>query len=181
MKRSFFYCLVLLFASCDDQSASTGTVIDLFDTEAYLDEIYPSSSNVAHIVKIVSYDGDRQCIENDQYDLNQDLSLLKEININNPNWTDKYLLDTVRTSEMDYQLVYNSVDEKLKIKSMTTMFQGGEIVGFEAHQVRNALISDATKKVRFEKGRGYTISTSSENLISDKRDINIEVLFQNER
>ena len=180
MKRSLFYCFVILLLSCTNQNSSTGVVIELFDTAKYIDQLYPADTYEAHVVKTVAYDGDRQRLEDRQYDLSKDLEIIKEVNINNPNWTDRYSLDTLQKTDQDYQLLYTAIDEKLKIRSMTTTHVAGEIVGFEAVQERNALIANATKRIRFDKGQGYSIMTSSENLISDRRDIHIEVAFQNE-
>jgi|GEM_PF-4452911 len=180
MKKSLLFFFVALLCGCSSESDSTGVQVELFDTEAYLDKLYPDSSNLAHVIKTVAYDGDRQRIETEEYDLQQDLALLKEANINNPSWTDKYLVDTTRSSQSDYTVVYKSVDKKLQIKSMTTMIKDGEVVGFEAEQKRKALISDSSKRIRFEKNLGYSISTNSSSLISDQRDVHIEVRFQSE-
>jgi len=180
MKTVLWFGLFMVLSACSSESSSTGLMIDLFDTAEFLDKIYPDSSNLVHVVKTVSYDGDRQRIENENYDLRPDLILLKEANINNPSWADKYKVDTVRLSQSNYQVVYTAVDEKLQIKSMTTTISDNEVVSFESLQQRSALISDTSKRIRFEKNLGYSISSSSSSLISDKRDIEIQVRLQPE-
>lgn len=169
--------LFTLFA-CSSKEVSTGVMVDLFDTEAYLNELYPSSDNINHIIKIVSYDGDRERIEDKNYDLDQDLSILKNANINNPSWQDKYTVDTIRTSDTSYDIDYQSVDEKLRIKSLKTSIENDQVIRFEIYEERDALISHSTKKIIFQRDIGYTISTTNANLISERTDIDIDVRFQ---
>lgn len=161
---------------CTSEPRSTGVVIDLFDTEAYLAEEFDGSRQ-RNITKTISYNDEKEVIEIKDYILNGDLEVLTKANINNPSWGDKYVVDTLDLRNGHIDIIYTSVDPKLQIKKLTVSQSQGRIIGFEAHQERDALISSSSKMISYTSNKGYRIATTSKNLISPERTIAIDVMF----
>jgi len=166
----------MLLMSCSSQSTSTGIAIELFDTEAFLLEEF-QGVNQRSITKTIKYNDSVEIIEIEDYDLVEDIEVLKKTNINNPSWLDKYIVDTLDHHDGRVDLIYTAIDPKLKITKLTVSQENGHTISFESYELRDALISSSIKRITYVSNKGYQIATTSENLISPERNISIDVKF----
>ena len=176
MHRLFFISFFLLVTGCSSEPTSTGITIDLFDTEAFLAAEFDGVKQ-RNITKTISYNGTEEIIDIKDYNLSGDIKVLNQTNINNPSWTDKYAVDTLDQNNGRVDIVYTSVDPKLKIRKLIVSRERDRIIGFESYQEHKALISSSTKRISYTSDEGYQIATTSKNLISQERRVTIDVRF----
>jgi len=177
MKKILMSGWLILTVACSSEKTSTGVAIDLFDTAAYLASEFENQSS-RDVTKTISYNEDREVIEILNYDLTQDLAVFNQANINNPNWVDKYTVDSVGLSKNLKQITYRAVDPKLQTRQLTLTKENGMVKEFVIKQEREALISDSSKTISYSSGKGYQIATTSKNLITQERTISIDVEFR---
>jgi len=178
MKRSTYIFLILGIASCQTVEKTTATVTPFFDTGLFIEAEFPTSaSKTKSVQKIINYNGAIESKHIDNYDISQDLELLKSANINNPSWSDKYKIDSIQNANNKMEVVYSSLDSKMRISSLKAQLDNGQVVGFQAELTRNALIATSTKTISYRSKEGYKISTDSKGVATEDRVVVIEVKF----
>lgn len=180
MGKVYFSIFILLFCACSSKNVSTGQIIDLFDTAAFLDAEFAQTALTKNVKKTIRYNDDLQELDLTGYDMTKDVDILKLANINNPNWEDKYALDSTVVNENMVDLIYTAVDPKLQIKTLVVRKSGAKIIQFESIEQSNALISQSEKRIVYQSGLGYSISTKSQNLFSPQRSVTVEIQFKSD-
>ncbi len=179
--RIIILCVFTLFISCQSQqSESVVGLRSFFDLEEYFSEEIDRLSEVAKLEKTVTYDGKEEQKVITDFNLKEELSLFSESNINNPNWADKYQVDTIYTSGKSIgKIVHTSLEDKLSVKKISIEFLSGEVSKIEIEKESDTAIADSYQALTYTPGKGYFIKNKQAITFSAEHELSVRVNYLN--
>ena len=176
MRYSWLFPLLWLW-SCSDTPEETVLNDRFFDVTVFLqDHFSADNTKVRNVQKLIWFGEEVDTMNIKDYDISEDLKNFDAVNINRISWYDKYSQDTFNL-EGEQQIVYTSIDPKMKTKHMEVNLTGNKVTSIKAIIEYNSIISDTKKTMSFEVDTGYEIHSESKSKLIKSRDIKIEVNF----
>lgn len=118
--------VLLIFACQKNDQKVTGDTNKLvfFDIKSFFEEEAKILANKKYkIEKTALLNGKKEVKTFDNVDFEAELKIFRDADLNKPSWRDKYKIDSITNKNGQLNVVYNSTNERMKIKKMDLLFQ----------------------------------------------------------
>jgi hypothetical protein len=175
MKFLSILVLVAFLVSCNNSSSSIteNTEKPFFDLKEFFEKEIENHKN-GTIKKTVKIDTKSETKTLTDFDLVKELELFSNCDINKPSLFDKYKIEgsVERT-------IYTALKEDLKVQKIEIIKSGdATIEKVIIHKKVETQIYSSEKVLTYQPDIGFTIQNGQKTLISDKKNYEIEVLYQ---
>ena len=159
-----FIFLITLFCSCSKNS-SVSNEGPFFDLTEYV-EMVLATDTIQDIERIIISNGDEEKVSIDQFNMRKPIEYLKEFNINNPKFYDKYTITYTDGLEE-----YNALDESMKVKNVKLYSEENNLVKIIVDYQVETIISTMQKTIVFDVDKRLSIKNHTESILGKEQDL----------
>ncbi len=180
--------LALTLSACTKDSTSKERLVEkvakevYFDFESYFNtEINRLANSEKNLKKVVKYKGEEEVkiIEADSNTLVNELKLFSSINLNRPDWIDKYARDTVVLDTILAPLIrYRALEEDLNIRIVSIYFLHNEPFSFSIEKKSESVIAKIDQTLIYERNCCAKIISSQSTLSEDAKVFEIDLYWE---
>lgn len=181
MKYLAFFGL-LLFFGCQSQTEQTPqqTAFDpnYFDLKGYfeqeIDRLQQANMTVRKRVTINDQSEEKTL---DTLDFEQELEVFVESDINEPDWLDKYQVDSSFQDNQLTKLEYQALDEQLRTRRLEIAFANDQVKRIDVQKGGKSQVAGSEQRLTYLPDSGYTITSRQYTILSKDDSLRIEVRF----
>jgi len=181
MKYLAFFGL-LLFFGCQSQNEQTpkDTAFDpnYFDLKGYFEEEIDRLQRAdAPVRKRVVVNAQSEEKTLDTLDFEQELEVFVESDINEPDWLDKYQVDSTFQNNRLTRLTYQALDEQLRTRRLEINFADEQVERIDVLNSGTSRVAGSEQQLTYLPDSGYTITSRQYTILSKDDSLRIEVRF----
>ena len=151
-----------------------------FDLKAYFESVVQADESLKkkNVEKVLIIDGkESERIQMQDYNVMDDLEILKSANINRPAWLDKYEVDTAEYSTGNYFISYQAKEEDLKIQQVSVKRTGQTITEIRVKKQIESVIANSYQTILYIPNKKYSVETRQQILKGEEAVSMVEVNF----
>lgn len=172
--------LTLLFFTCactSDPAPDSSGVDAFFDLAGYMDgEIERLTTGKIRANKSITLNGETEAKEGVVINYANDLRLFRGADINRPAWMEKYHTKEDKLSVNHLITVYTSLDSNLVVQRLMVEEDQGVPIKIEIDRKTGTVLSDGQHQLRYQPGKGYSVTTQQTNRFGD--DVVAEIVVE---
>lgn len=183
-KYNLHLVILLLFSlslsSCENQVDNTANIQlpPFFDIEDYFKKEVASSKVIKNANKTVTINGKKESKPIPDLDLEQELAIFSKSNINKTSWLDKYNIDsTYNAAKQLTQVTYTAKEAKLRTREVAIAYDNQKVSKVEIQNETQNIIAHTQQRLVYQPQKGYTISSKQDILLTEPKEMMVEVLF----
>lgn len=169
--------LFLTIACTSDPAPEESAVSPFFDLAGYMDgEIDRLTNGKIPANKSITLNGETEAKEGVMINYGNDLRLFRDADINRPAWIEKYRTKEDKLSGSHTITTYTSLDSNLVVQRLLVEEDLGVPVKIEIDRKTGTVLSDGRHQLRYESGKGYSVTTQQTNRFGD--DVNAKIIVE---
>lgn len=172
---------ILLLPACQqDNKPVTTTAPRFFQASDFIQADYKKQRESRSLKKIVTINGQTDTLLIPDTLTETETVLLDKLNLNNPDWADKYTADTSYGVYGDADhYSYRSLDEKLPVQSIDVYLESGKVSSLKAVSRRHSLINHHDQVLTYVPRSGYHLVSTQKMWSGDTIRMEIRASFGN--
>ncbi|MDX1941398.1 MAG: hypothetical protein SFU99_12650 [Saprospiraceae bacterium] len=178
---TFFLFLILLANACqseknETQQAENEVILMFFDLKGYFNsEVKRLNQEKLTVSKKVAINGENEEKTLNTLDFAKELDVFIKSDINRPDWTDKYEIDSTLQDGKLTRLQYQALNEKLRTREIFIEFANNQVQKIHILNGGNSIVAGSQQELTYLPKEGYTIKSRQYTMLSKDKELSIEV------
>lgn len=178
---TFFLFLILLISACqsaknETQQAENEAILVFFDLKGYFnDEIKRLNQENWSVSKKVAINNESEEKTLNSLDFAKELDVFVQSDINRPDWTDKYQIDSTLQDGKLVRLHYQALSEKLRTREIEIEFENEQVQKIHIKNGGNNFVAGSQQELTYLPKEGYTIKSRQYTALSKDKELSIKV------
>ncbi len=174
--------LLFYFSACInvEKKEATGTLAksSFFDIEAFFDsEIERLSGKKPQLKKTILMNGEEESLVLKAVDFEKELRVFSECHLNKPALEDKYSRDSIFESGQLVKIIYETGEEKIKIKKVEISFEENSVSRILIEKNASSEVTSSSQVLTYQPNLGYTIESKQKFATSSEHQLKMQVSF----
>ncbi len=178
----FFLMITILLNACQpsakQQAADQAMPLAFFDLKGYFQkEIQRLNQEKPAVTKTVAVNGKSEEKRLQTLDFKEELGVFIQSDINRPDWTDKYRIDSTLQDGQLAALRYQALEDKLRTRKIDIHFFNGKVSEIHIINGGNNIVAGSEQELTYRPRQGYNIRSRQYASLSKDKELSIEVRF----
>ena len=163
MQRSLFYMAgIVLLSSCVVKNVNSTDSIRAFDISGWIDSTLQiqSVSSTLRFSKTVSLDDKTESTMITYSEFDSSLQIMKGMDLNNPMYEGRVLVDTTYQSDSVYTVLYTTTSDKVPVRACTIQFEKRDATSIHIITEENNLLYKIHKEYTYIPETLFTVAVT---------------------